>query len=241
MRTFKRSAWQQQPCSNRSAAPLTVSPFRDPRALTLGAGFLEQGRQDALLPRQGISSCGLRAKIDGNGFAPEPVIARIADELPLDGEIVWIRNDRAGIGFGNRAREALRRLNRKPRQSRRRSVPRITAAARAVIRINGRTIAAQLCDISSFSARLRTKGDLVPNRPRHRGTSRHAFNQHLCPVERQRRIGARFRHPDPDAGHRPLARWPVAGKRLIFPPWLGRLVCWGGIVATMRSPFQSSQ
>ena len=92
--------------------------------------------------------------------------ARIADELPLEGEIIWLRDNHAGIAFDNpTGREALRRLNRKSGAPRRRTVPRITAAARALVRMNGRKIPAELCDISSFGAKLRTKADLVPNRP----------------------------------------------------------------------------
>lgn len=147
-------------------APLGDSGSRDPRALVLRAGLLEQEGKTSFCLIKDLSRSGIRAKVYGSGFARGAVNLRIADEDPLEARIVWLADGHAGISFDHQlAAYTLRRLNPNPRSSRRRSVPRIAAAARALVRTDGRNIPAELCDISSFGAKIRTKKELAPDRP----------------------------------------------------------------------------
>src|SRR5690348_14578355 len=154
--------------SVEKSAPLVADEIasRDPRTLVLRAGLLEQAGKTSFCLVKDISQSGLRAKLYSMGFELGRVVVRIADVDPVEGEIVWISEDHAGIAFGDRAgRDAMHRLSRQPGPAARRSVPRINTAARAIVRSGGRAIAAELCDISSFGARLRTRRELKPDRP----------------------------------------------------------------------------
>jgi hypothetical protein len=127
---------------------------------------LEQDGKTSFCLVKDISESGLRAKLYGSGFAVGPVKLRVADEDIRGAQIVWVADGHAGINFDRRlARETFRRLNSKRSRSGRRSVPRIAAAARARVRMDGRNMPAELCDISSFGAKIRTQKDLAANRP----------------------------------------------------------------------------
>lgn len=139
---------------------------RDSRTLVLRAGLLEQGGKTSFCLVKDISQSGMRAKLYCAGFDLGPVVVRIADGDPVEGEIVWISNEHAGIAFGDAVGgDAIRRLSPLPRAAARRSVPRVNTAARAIVRSGGRAIAAELCDISSFGARLRTRRELKTDHP----------------------------------------------------------------------------
>lgn len=138
---------------------------RDPRTLVLRAGLLEQAGKTSFCLVKDISQSGIRAKLYSTGFELGRVKVRIADAGPVLGEIVWIADEHAGIAFGDTAgRDAMRRLRREPRPDARRSVPRVATAARAIVRSGGRAFAAELCDISSFGAKVRTRRSLKPDR-----------------------------------------------------------------------------
>jgi hypothetical protein len=139
---------------------------REPRALVLRVGLLEQEGKTSFCLIKDISCSGIRAKIYSSGFAAGPVKVRIADEDVRGAQIVWVADGHAGINFDRRvSRETVRRLNSKRGSSGRRSIPRIAAAARGLVKMDGRNMPAELCDISSFGAKIRTKKDLAPNRP----------------------------------------------------------------------------
>lgn len=139
---------------------------RDPRTLVLRAGLLEQAGKTSFCLVKDVSSSGIRAKLYTSGFELGRVSVRIADVDAVEGEIVWIADGHAGIAFGNAiTRDAMDRLGRQPGPESRRSVPRVTTAARAIVRSGGRATAAELCDISSFGARVRTRRALKPESP----------------------------------------------------------------------------
>ena len=139
---------------------------RDPRTLVLRAGLLEQAGKTSFCLVKDVSRSGLRAKLYTNGFELGRVTVRIADADPVAGEIVWIVDGHAGIAFGDAAGcDAMDRLGRQPGPDSRRAVPRVTTAARAIVRSGGRAAAAELCDISSFGARVKTRRGLKPDSP----------------------------------------------------------------------------
>jgi len=141
-------------------------PSRDARTLVLRAGLLEQGGKTSFCLVKDLSPGGIRAKLYSSGFEPGRVTVRIADTRALPGRIAWLADDHAGIDFNEPLEtDAIRRLAPNPARRRRRSVPRVTTAARAIVRCDGRAIAAELCDISSFGAKVRTKRELKPDRP----------------------------------------------------------------------------
>jgi hypothetical protein len=153
--------------SLQEAAQLLTCEFapRDPRTLVLRAGLLEQSGKTSFCLVKDMSQSGLRAKLYSGGFQLGPVIVRIADAEALGAQIVWIADGHAGITFDHALDgDAVCRLGSKPRPNARRSVPRVTTAARAIVRSGGRSIAAELCDISSFGAKVRTRRSLKPDR-----------------------------------------------------------------------------
>jgi hypothetical protein len=141
-------------------------PSRDSRTLVLRAGLLQQGGTTSFCLVKDLAPGGIRAKLYSSGFEAGRVMVRIADTQALPGRIAWLADGHAGIDFNEPlGSDAMRRLGRNPAAQRRRSVPRVTTAARAIVRSGGRSIAAELCDISSFGAKVRTKRELKADRP----------------------------------------------------------------------------
>lgn len=137
---------------------------REPRTTILRAGVLEQDGRTSFCLVKNISGSGMNVKLYSKHFAPGLVTVRVADEEPVEARIQWIKDNHAGIRFEECA-DGERMLRMKERMSpvRRRSLPRLKAAARAIIRVGGRNFPAQLCDISSFGAKVRTSRRLPSN------------------------------------------------------------------------------
>ena len=88
---------------------------------------------------------------------------RIGDEDPLPGRVVWERDQSAGIAFANALEPKLSlRVTQNLSVERRRSTPRVSAVARAILRTGGQTYSAELLDISTSGAKVRTRKPITP-------------------------------------------------------------------------------
>lgn len=148
-----------------SAQPIIADARVDEhRKLILRAGVLEQDGRTSFCLVKDISTSGMKVKLYSTRLAPGSVTVRVADEEPIRARIAWIDDAHAGIRFEHGAeRDMVLRLTEKLNPTGRRSLPRLKAAARALIRIGGRSFPAELCDISSFGAKIRTRRRLPAN------------------------------------------------------------------------------
>jgi hypothetical protein len=129
--------------------------------MILRVGVLEQQGNTSFCLVRNVSASGLQVKLYTAKITPGDVIIRIADELPLGGNVVWIKGGNGGVSFeGEVDPSTLLRLQQKLRPIRRRAIPRIKATSYAALRIDGRNIQAVLQDISSMGARLTTSRQL---------------------------------------------------------------------------------
>lgn len=131
--------------------------------LILRVGVLEQYGKSSLCLVKNISSSGVQIKC----YSRRPVVdghasIRVADETPIQGRIVWLDDDIAGMGFDHDLdADALLRVQQKLGPARRRSTPRINVEASACLRTGGRIFHTSVLDISSMGVRIRTSSPLV--------------------------------------------------------------------------------
>lgn len=126
-------------------------------SMILRVGVIEQAERTAFCLVRSISQTGVQVRLYTSEFNAGPAVIRIADEEAIAGEIVWKQGSYAGISFeGGIDLDTLLRFQQKLTATRRRSLPRINVAARAVLRTGGRNFPAFLCDISSFGLKVRT-------------------------------------------------------------------------------------
>ena len=129
--------------------------------LILRAGLLEQSGRQSLCIVRNISSTGLQLRFYSEPTVDAAALLRIADEPPIEGQLVWVRHDIAGMRFAHELdTAALLRVRQKLSPIRRRSMPRVNVDALATLRSGGKTQRAGLCDISSLGARVRTTSPL---------------------------------------------------------------------------------
>lgn len=149
-----------------SAASIQSSDQPDRRSkersiMIMRVGLLEQSGKPFFCLVRNVSSTGISVKLYNPVPRPGEVAVRIADESPIDGKIVWINGNNAGIGFAQGVDpQTLMRLQQKLRPVRRRSLPRVKATSHAALHIGGRIIQAVLRDISSLGARVITSRSL---------------------------------------------------------------------------------
>ena len=125
--------------------------------LILRAGLLEQQGKPAFCLAKNISASGIQVKLYTQASIDHDVRICVADEEPLDGRIIWIRDGVAGIRFDKRIDpQTLLRFQQKLRPVRRRSMPRIKVSGHTSVRMGGRNIPSVLQDISSMGARITT-------------------------------------------------------------------------------------
>lgn len=126
--------------------------------LILRAGVLQQEGETSFCLVRNISAAGLQLKFYTRPILNADASLRVGDELPVKGCIAWIKQDTAGIRFyGELDTMTLLRVQQKLRSNRRRAFPRVTVEASAILRRHGRRIFANVCDISSLGARVRSK------------------------------------------------------------------------------------
>jgi hypothetical protein len=135
---------------------------REPRyTLILRAGVLEQEGRTSFCLVKNISSAGIQLKVYSRPVLGADATLRVADEQPVSGRLVWIKDGNAGISFREELDPAtLLRVQQKLKPKRRRALPRVAVEASAILRTRGNTLRATLCDISNLGARLRVSADL---------------------------------------------------------------------------------
>ena len=142
----------------RSDEPDRRSQLR--KTMILRVGLLEQAGKPSFCLVRNLSSAGIQVKLYSRAVRGA-VLVRVADERPIPGQIVWVRNGNAGISFDEGVDPAtLLRLQQKLGPVRRRSMPRVKATSYAVVRVGGRMVAAVLQDISSMGARVSSSRSL---------------------------------------------------------------------------------
>ena len=126
--------------------------------MVLRVGIIDDGQLSSFCVLKNISSAGVQVKLFGEISAGTRVRLRVGDEDALSGVVVWVRDRLAGIEFDRMlAPDQMLRVAQKLASTRRRSSPRLSTSAHAILRTGGRTYAAELCDISTSGARVRTR------------------------------------------------------------------------------------
>ena len=127
------------------------------QALILRVALISSAARAHFCLVKNISPLGLQVKVFGRFPADAAVTIRVGDEEPLYGRVAWVEQPHAGIEFDSPVDpDALLRIAQKCPVTRRRSLPRATAMARAALRSNGRTYGVELRDISASGAKVRT-------------------------------------------------------------------------------------
>jgi len=128
------------------------------QTMVLRVGILTAGDRTTFCLVRNISPMGVQVRLFGVIAEGSEVQLRLGDEDSLAGRLVWIRDGLAGIEFNAPLDpETMLRAMQKLAPARRRSAPRVDAFARAVLRTGGKTYAAELRDISTSGAKLRTQ------------------------------------------------------------------------------------
>lgn len=131
--------------------------FTKRETMVLRIGLLEMGGKSAFCLVKNISAFGVQVKLYSAIPANCEIWLTVGDENPMRGTLVWVRDQLGGIRFDERLEPStLLRVTQKLLSTKRRSSPRVNAVARAILRTGGKTISAELCDISASGARLRT-------------------------------------------------------------------------------------
>jgi hypothetical protein len=126
--------------------------------LILRVGVLEQSGKASLCLVKNISTLGVQLKCYSNPKVDAPASIRVADEPEVRGRIIWLNDAIAGMAFDEELDAAtLLRVRQKLKPNRRRAMPRLDVQASAVVRAAGKTIRADVCDISNLGVRVRTK------------------------------------------------------------------------------------
>ena len=134
---------------------------QDRQKMILRVGLMEQSDRPYFCLVRNISATGIQVKLYSSALRAGDVVVRVADEDPIAGQIVWVRNGNAGIRFANSMDPAtLLRVQQKLGPARRRSMPRVKATSYAVLRVGGRMISAVLRDVSNMGARISTSRPL---------------------------------------------------------------------------------
>ena len=129
--------------------------------MILRVGILEHQGKNSFCLVKNISATGVQIKLYTSAAIDHEARVWVADEEPISGRIVWIRDGVAGIRFEARIDpQALLRLQQKLSAVRRRSMPRIAASGYTAVRMGGRNIASVLRDISSMGAKISTSRPL---------------------------------------------------------------------------------
>ncbi len=125
--------------------------------MILRVGILEREGKNSFCLVKNISATGVQLKLYTSASVDQEVRVRVADEEPINGRIVWIREGVAGIRFEARIDpQALLRFQQKLGAVRRRSMPRMAATGYTAVRMGGHNIPSVLRDISSMGAKIST-------------------------------------------------------------------------------------
>lgn len=131
---------------------------RTRQRMVLRVGIIDDGRRPSFCLVRNISPGGVQVKLFGGLARGSEVCLRVGDEDALPGRVVWVRDGMAGIRFNAMLEpERMFRVIQKLASAKRRSSPRVSASARATLRTAGRNYSAELCDISTSGAKVRTQ------------------------------------------------------------------------------------
>jgi hypothetical protein len=130
--------------------------------LILRVGVLEQSAKSSLCLVKNISSTGAQIKFYTRPIIGQPASIRVADEPSVEGHVVWVKGETAGLSFDAEMDSArLLRVREKLGPNRRRRVPRVSVNSPATLRTGGQIRRATIYDISSQGARVRTSTTLL--------------------------------------------------------------------------------
>lgn len=131
--------------------------------MVLRVGLLEAEGRTAFCLVKNISPSGVQVKLYGSLQPNCEVALKVGDESAFRGRLVWVRDQLGGIRFDEKLDPTtLLRVTQKLLSMKRRSSPRVNATARAILRTGGKTISAELCDISASGAKVRTNRQIAP-------------------------------------------------------------------------------
>lgn len=131
--------------------------------MVLRVGLLEANGRSAFCLVKNISASGVQVKLYGTLEPNCEVSLKVGDESPFRGRLLWVRDELGGIRFDEVLDPAtLLRVTQKLASTKRRSSPRVASNARAILRTAGKTVPAELCDISASGAKIRTNRPIVP-------------------------------------------------------------------------------
>ena len=112
--------------------------------LILRVGVLEQSGRSSLCLIKNISSSGVQLKCYARPVVGAAASLRAADEAPLQGQLLWMEGDTAGMSFDQElGGAALLRVQQKLRPHRRRTTPRVSVRAAACLRSGDASIPLQ--------------------------------------------------------------------------------------------------
>lgn len=136
--------------------------LQERHTLVLRVGLLENEGNASFCLLKNISSKGVQVKLYSPVREGTNLCLRVGDEDALEGRVAWVRDGNAGITFRKSLEpDTLLRVRQVISADKRRSSPRVIASARATLRTGGRTYAADLCDISTSGAKIRTKRPII--------------------------------------------------------------------------------
>ena len=131
--------------------------------LVLRVGILENEERPLYCIIRNISPSGVQVRVFDELDIGADVTLRTGDEDPVRGRVVWLRDHVAGISFDQMLEpDRMLRVTQNPSPEKRRSSPRVSASAAAILSTGGRRYAAELCDISASGARARTRAPIIP-------------------------------------------------------------------------------
>lgn len=129
--------------------------------MVLRAGLLHQAGKPFFCLVRNLSSTGIQITLYTSTARTGGVVVRIADEEPISGQFVWIKNRSAGISFDESIdSKTLLRLQQKLSPLGRRAMPRVKATSYAALLVGGRTVQAVLQDVTCMGARVTTSRSL---------------------------------------------------------------------------------
>jgi len=139
-------------------ADATDRRLQERHTLVLRVGLLENEGNASFCLLKNISSKGVQVKLYASVREGTNVCLRVGDDDALEGRVAWVRDGNAGITFAKCLDpDTLLRVRQIVSPDRRRASPRVRTSARATLRTGGRTYAADLCDISTSGAKIRTR------------------------------------------------------------------------------------
>lgn len=134
--------------------------------LVLRIGIVEISGRASFCILRNISPRGVQVKLYGKPLVGSRVRLRVGEDTQIQGKVVWINDQLAGIEFDHELPPAtLLRVEHKQEVRRRRGTPRVLTRADAKLRTCGRAYRVILSDISTAGAKFQTDKRLPSSGP----------------------------------------------------------------------------